>query len=77
MNLYFSKTHSDDEDNNIAEEGKLAILFTNKKDLNKVCDFFATVKKYINKNEHCHMHFQDSFDEWDKDKHIDIEINME
>ena len=76
MKLYLSKTHSD-EDGPISDEGKLGIVYSSKDDIKKLCDFFQEVQNYISKNDTCHMHFRDSFDDWDKDKHIDFEINIE
>jgi len=43
MKIYLSKTHSD-EDGPFADEGKLAIIYSNKNDLIKLCDFFEKVK---------------------------------
>ena len=76
MKLYLSKAHSD-EDGPLAEEGKLGIIYSSKEDIVKLCDFFADIKDQLKNSEKIHMHFRDSFNEWDKNKHIDIEINIE
>jgi hypothetical protein len=76
MKLYLSKNHSD-EDGPFAEEGKLGIIYSSKDDILKLCNFFEQVKKRVEKNDDCHMHFRDSFAEWAKNDHIDIEINIE
>jgi hypothetical protein len=76
MNLYLSKTHSDEIDENPVEVGKLGILYGSKDEINKLCDFFSEVKEYLRNNDSCHLHFRDSFDEWNRDVHFDIEINV-
>ena len=76
MKLYLSKTHSD-EDGSYADQGKLGLLYSNREDLNRLCDFFEQVKSEMKKHDNIHMHFRDSFDEWSKENHIDIEINVE
>jgi len=76
MKLYLSNTHSDEE-GEIIGEGKLGILFSSKKDLIKLCDFFESVKKELSNHKNIHMHFRDSFKEWSSEDHIDIEINVE
>ena len=75
MKLYLSETHSDEEGSN-AREGKLGMIYSSKKDIIKLCDFFAEVRIEVEKYENFHMHFRDSFDDWDKRKHIDIEVNL-
>jgi hypothetical protein len=76
MKLYLSKSHSDD-DGFFPEQGKSGIIFSSKADVIKLCDFFEKVKNHIENNDKCHMHFRDSFLEWEKEKHIDIEINVD
>ena len=76
MKLYLSKNHSD-EDGPYAEEGKLAILYSSKEDVFRLCSFFEKVKNELETNDSIHMHFRDSFDEWNKDNQIDIEINVQ
>lgn len=76
MKLYLSKSHSDD-DGFFPEQGKSGIIFSSKSDIMRLCEFFEQVKKHIEKNDNCHMHFRDSFSDWKKEKHIDIEINVE
>lgn len=76
MKLYLSKTHSD-EDGPFAEEGKLGIIYSKKEDLIKLCDFFEQVKRELKMGENIHLQFRDSFDDWNKKNHIDIEINVE
>ena len=76
MRLYLSKTHSD-EDGPYADDGKLGILYSSKDDILKLCDFFDKVRDELSKQENLHMHFRDSFDEWEREKHIDIEVNLE
>lgn len=75
MKLYLSKNHSD-EDGPFAEEGKLGIIYSSKKDILELCTFFEKVKKHIEHNDKCHMHFRDDFSEWEKEKHVDFEINI-
>ena len=76
MKLYLSKNHSD-EDGPFAEEGKLGVIYSSKDDIIKLCEFFEQVKSHIEKNDNCHMHFRDSFKEWEKNGYIDLEINVE
>ncbi|WP_156115549.1 hypothetical protein [Psychroserpens sp. Hel_I_66] len=75
MKIYLSKSHSDDDDF-FPDQGKSGIIFSSKDDILKLCDFFETVKNHIENNDNCHMHFRDSFPEWQKEKHIDLEINL-
>lgn len=76
MKLYLSKSHSD-EDGPFANEGKLAIIYSSKEDLLKLCNFFEKVKNELSNQENIHMHFRDSFNSWNRENHIDIEINIE
>jgi len=76
MKLYLSKTHSD-EDGSYAEEGKLGILYGSKEDILGLCNYFEKVKEHILKNDNCHMHFRDNFKNWDKNHHIDLEVNLD
>lgn len=75
MKLYLSETHSDIE-GKVLGEGKLGILFSSKEDLKRLCDFFETVKKELSNHENIHMHFRDSFKDWNPETHIDIEVNV-
>ena len=75
MNLYITKTHSDEEGPD-AIEGKRAIIVSSKEDLLLMCDFFEDVKKDLLKYDDIHLHFRDFFDSWDKDKYIDLEVNV-
>jgi len=76
MKLYLSKAHSD-ENGPLAKEGKLGIIYSSKEDIIRLCDFFAEIQEQLNSSEKIHMHFRDSFKDWDKNKHIDIEVNLE
>lgn len=76
VKIYSSKTHSDEEGPH-AEEGKHAILNTNRSDVHRPAAFLEQVKKHLEKNNSCHMHFRDSFPEWNRKDHIDIGINVE
>jgi hypothetical protein len=76
MKLYLSKSHSD-EDGPYADEGKLGMIISNREDLIKLCDFFEKVKDELSKQDNIHMHFRDSFEEWNRENHIDIEVNTE
>ena len=76
MKIYLSKEHAD-ENGPLAKEGKLGIIYSSKEDIIRLCDFFAEIKGQINSAERMHLHFRDSFKDWDKNKHIDIEINLE
>jgi hypothetical protein len=76
MKLYLSKSHSDD-DGFFPDQGKLGIIFSSKDDILKLCDFFEKVKTHIEKSNNCHMYFRDSFPEWKKNEHIDLEINVD
>lgn len=76
MKLYLSKTHSD-EDGPLADEGKLAIIYSNREDIKRLSKFINEVDRYLDKNEYCHMQFRDHFEEWNKEHHIDIEINVD
>lgn len=76
MKIYLSKTHSD-EDGSFAVEGKLGILYSKREDLIELCNFFEKVKDELSKRKNIHMHFRDSFNEWNRENHIDIEINVE
>jgi len=75
MKIYISKSHSD-EDGSLAEEGKLGIIYSSKSDILELCDFFENVKNHLEKNDNCHMQLRDNFINWNKDKHIDLEINI-
>ena len=76
MKLYVSKSHSDEE-GPYADSGKLGIIYSSKEDIIKLCDFFDKVRNELSDNENLHMHFRDSFDEWNREQHIDIEVNLE
>jgi len=73
MELYLSKNHSDEEHS--AEKGVYGLVFSSKEDVIKLCEFFEKVKEHLKDNDKCHMHFRDSFEEWNKDDHFDIEVN--
>ncbi|MFA7327299.1 MAG: hypothetical protein WC121_11585 [Candidatus Kapaibacterium sp.] len=75
MKLNFSKTYSDEDGK--ADEAKLGMIYANKDDLLKICEFFEQVKNHISKNDICHLHLSDSFDGWKKGKHIDLEVNLD
>ena len=75
MKLFLSQTHSDEE-GGIAEEGKLGIIYANKEAIFRLAKFLDEVSTHLNENENCHMHFRDSFPEWDKENFIDLEINV-
>lgn len=74
MKIYLSKTHSDEDGS--YEEAKLASLYCNKSDIKKLKEFIDEVYDYMKTNELCHMHFRDSFSEWNKKDYIDIEIDV-
>jgi hypothetical protein len=76
MELYVSKSHSDENDAKTIV-GKYGIIVSSKEDILRLCSFFENIKEHIKKNDTCHMHFRDSFSEWDKDAHIDLAINIE
>ena len=75
MKLYMSKTHSDEDGQ--YDEGKLCSIYCNKDDIKKLRSFIESVDDYLENNEFCHMHFRDSFSEWNKNEHIDIEIDVD
>lgn len=77
MNLYLSKTHSDEDHDLPVETGKLAMIFGSKTDILKLCDFFKSVEMHLKENENCHMHFRDHPANWDRNSDVDIEINAE
>ena len=77
MKIYLSKTHADSEEDSYVEEGKHAMIFASKNDILKLCSFFEDVKNHITNHENCHMHFKDSFESWNKEKHFDIEVNLD
>lgn len=76
MKIYLSKTHSDEE-GEIAEEGKLGIIYGKKEQLLKLCDFFKQVEEHLKTNNNCHMHLRDSLENWNSKSDIDLEINLE
>ncbi|MEP2568327.1 MAG: hypothetical protein ABJI33_01640 [Balneola sp.] len=53
MNLYSSKTYSDEEGN--ADQVKSAMIFGSKDELLKIYDFFDKVKELISTNNLCHI----------------------
>ena len=57
MKLYLSKTHSD-EDGPMADEGKLAIIYSTREDIRNLTEFFNKVNTYLEDNEYCHMQFR-------------------
>jgi hypothetical protein len=75
MNLYYSKSHSDED--GYADSAKMMMIFGSKSELIKICDFFNKVKIRLENHQNCHMHFRDSFDSWDKTNDFDIEINLD
>lgn len=77
MNVYLSKTYSDEDDDLPLETGKLAIICGSKNEILKLCKFFRSVEQHLNENENCHMHLRDYFSKWDRNSDIDIEINAE
>lgn len=74
MNLYSSKTYSDEEGN--ADQVKSAMIFGSKDELLKIYDFFDKVKELISTNNLCHMHLCDDFEKWKKNKDFDLEITL-
>jgi len=75
MKIYLSKTHAD-EDGSFAEEGKLGIVYGSKEEILNLCNFFKKVEKHIKNNDICHMHFRDNCPNWNKEEHVDLEINL-
>lgn len=76
MKLYLSETHSD-EDGPMAQEGKLCIIEANTSDIQRLAKFFNDVANFVNSHDGpCHMHFRDSFDGWNKSRHIDISVDL-
>jgi hypothetical protein len=75
MNLYSSKEHSDEE-GPLADEFKLAIIKGSRKELETLCDFFLEVKKSLAREEPLHMHFRDHQSDWQKEKSIDIALEV-
>lgn len=76
MKIYLSKTHAE-EDGALADEGKLGVIIGSKNDIKRLSEFLYSVSEYLESNEYCHMHFRDSFKDWNKENHIDIEINVD
>ena len=76
MELYTSKTLTDEE-GPAADTAKLVMIYASKEEVLKLCAFFAKVEKRLNEKNKCHLHFRDSLKDWDRNKHIDIEINVD
>ncbi|MFK8044144.1 MAG: hypothetical protein AB8B72_01515 [Crocinitomicaceae bacterium] len=76
MKLFLSKVHSEENGPN-AKEGKHGIVYSSKEDIVRLSEFFNKVTEYLKTNEYCHMQFRDSFEGWNKEEHIDIEINVD
>jgi hypothetical protein len=76
MELYLSKTHSD-ENGPFAESGKLGIIRCSKENFLQLSNFFQKVSKELETDGNCHMHFRDYLEKWNKKEHIDIQIDIE
>jgi hypothetical protein len=74
MDLYYSKTYSDED--GVADTANSGLIFGSKEELLKICEFFAKVKSHLAKNDNCHMHLCDDFENWEKGKHFDIEVTI-
>jgi hypothetical protein len=77
MKLYLSKTHSDEDDDDLVTAGKLVMIYGTKQEVLELCDFFKSVEKHLNQNEFCHMHLRDHLTDWNSKENVDIEINAE
>lgn len=77
MNLYLSKTHSDEDDDEPVQTGKFGIINGTKNEILKLCGFFKSIEKHLKNNDNCHMHLRDYLDQWNAEKDIDIEINVD
>ena len=77
MNLYLSKTHSDEDDEEPVSTGQLAMIHGTKKEILELCDFFKSVEKHLNENEFCHMQLRDHLSGWNRTENVDIEVNAE
>ena len=75
MQLYYSKTYSDQE--GTGEEAKFGMLFGSKHEILKICNFFEEVKEYLMVNDKCHMHLRDNYSGWIMDRDFDLEVTVD
>jgi hypothetical protein len=74
MDLYSSKTYSDEE--GAADQVNSMMIFGSKNELLKICEFFEKVKTTIDNSNTCHMHLCDNFSNWSKKERFDLEISL-
>lgn len=75
MNLYLSKKHSDEDDDEPVSTGKLAMIYGTKQEILELCEFFTSVEKHLNENDYSHLHFRDHLANWNGKVNVDIEVN--
>ena len=76
MKVYLADSFSDEE-GEMAVEGKTVYINASKERLIQLAEFFQSVADYVQKNDVCHMHFQDHAKDWNKEDFIDIAIELE
>jgi lysyl-tRNA synthetase class II len=76
MKVYLADSFPDEE-GEMAIEGKTVYLTATRERFIELADFFQSVSDYVQKNDLCHMHFQDHVEGWNKEDFIDIAIELE
>lgn len=75
MKTYLAKTFSDEEGSN-AVEGKTIYINASKEQIKELSVFLSKVTEYVENNDNCHMHFRDYERNWNKEKYIDLAIDL-
>lgn len=75
MRIFLREGFSDEE-GPMADEGKLGIIYGSEEELLKICDFFEEVKRSLSESSMFHLHLRDCYEGWNKEEHIDIEVNL-
>jgi len=65
MKFCLSKEHSD-EDRPLTKDRKLGIIYSSRENVIRLCDFFVEIQGQLKNPEKTHMHFRDSFKDFDK-----------
>lgn len=74
MELYYSRSHADEE--GTVDFAKMMLLFGSREELFKICNFFRIVESHLKKHKNCHLHLRDNFKNWGSLKDFDIEVNL-
>lgn len=75
MKAYLANTFADEQGPQ-AVEGKTVYIRASKEQIKELSIFLSKVAEYVENNSTCHMHFQDYEENWNKERYIDLVIDL-